>query len=68
MASLQKDLNSSRRSAYAKGTVKYLRIQWEAYLSFCLYFLMCLQTQIFSVYMLSVYAELSNLHSLLGII
>ena len=38
MASLQKGLNSSRRSAYAKGTVKNLRIQWEAYLSFCLYF------------------------------
>ena len=38
MASLQKDLHSSRRSAYAEGTVKNLRIQWEAYLSFCLYF------------------------------
>ena len=38
MASLQKDLNSSRRSAYAEGTVTNLRIQWEAYLSFCLYF------------------------------
>ena len=38
MASLQKDLNISRRSAYAEGTVKNLRIQWESYLSFCLYF------------------------------
>ena len=38
MASLQKDLNSSRKSAYTEGTVKNLRIQWESYLSFCLYF------------------------------
>ena len=38
IASLQKDLNSSRISAYTKGTVKNLRIQWEAYLYFCLYF------------------------------
>lgn len=38
MASLKKDLNLSRRSAYAEGTVKNFRTQWEAYLLFCLYF------------------------------
>ena len=38
MSSLKKDLSISRRSAYAEGTVKNLKIQWESYLSFCLYF------------------------------
>ena len=38
MPSLKKDLSISRRSAYAEGTVKNLKIQWESYLSFCLYF------------------------------
>ena len=38
MSSLEKDLNISRRSAYAKGTIKNLKIQWESYLSFCMYF------------------------------
>ena len=38
MSSLKKDLNVSRRSAYAEGTVKNLRTQWESYLLFCLYF------------------------------
>ena len=38
MLSLLKDLNISRRSAYAVGTVKNLKTQWESYLSFCLYF------------------------------
>ena len=38
MSSLKKDLNISRRSAYAQGTVKNLRIQWESYLLFCIYF------------------------------
>ena len=38
MLSLKKDLNISRRSAYAEGTVKNLKTQWESYLSFCLYF------------------------------
>lgn len=38
MSSLKKDLNISRRSAYAEGTAKNLKIQWESYLSFCLYF------------------------------
>ena len=38
MSSLKKDLNTSRRSAYAEGTVKNLKIQWESYLSFCIYF------------------------------
>ena len=38
MSSLEKDLNISRRSAYAEGTIKNLKIQWESYLSFCMYF------------------------------
>ena len=38
MSSLKKDLNISRRSAYAEGTLKNLKIQWESYLSFCMYF------------------------------
>ena len=39
------------------------------YLFVCILdFLICLQTQIFFVYMLSVYAELSNPHILLEII
>ena len=38
MSSLKKDLNISRRSAYAQGTFKNLRIQWESYLLFCIYF------------------------------
>ena len=69
MSSLKKDLNISRRSAYAEGTVTNLRIQWESYLSFIyiLDLLICLQTQIFFVYMRSVYGELSNPHSLLGL-
>lgn len=38
MSSLKKDLNFSRRSAYAEGTVKNFKTQWESYLLFCLYF------------------------------
>ena len=38
MSSLKKDLNISRRSAYAEGTVKNLKTQWETFLNFCLYF------------------------------
>ena len=71
MACLQKDLNSSRRSAYAEGTVKNRRIQWESHLSFCLYFglsYLPADTNILFFYMLSVYAELSNPHILLEII
>ena len=38
MTDLRKDLKSSRRSAYAVGTLKNLKIQWEAYLMFCIFF------------------------------
>ena len=35
MSSLRNELKTSRRSAFAEGSVK---IQWESYLMFCLYF------------------------------
>lgn len=35
---LKGDLNSTRRQAYAEGTHKNLKIQWETYLLFCIYF------------------------------
>ena len=38
MTDLKKDLKSSRRSAYAVGTLKNLKVQWEAYLMFCIFF------------------------------
>ena len=38
LANLKKDLRSSRKSAYASGSLKNLRIQWRSYLSFCIYF------------------------------
>ena len=38
MSTLKKDLKRSRRSAYAEGTLKNLKTQWEAYLLFCMYF------------------------------
>ena len=53
MSSLKKDLNVSRRSAYAQGTVKNLRVQWESYLLFCLYFgltYLPAETEILSLY------------------
>ena len=38
MLCLKKDLNASRRAAYATGTRKNLKTQWESYLLFCVYF------------------------------
>lgn len=35
---LKKDLSSTRKQAYAEGTHKNLKIQWETYLMFCIYF------------------------------
>lgn len=35
---LKKDLSSTRRQAYAEGTHKNLKIQWETYLMFCIHF------------------------------
>lgn len=35
---LEKDLNTSKRSAFAKGTNTNLHIQWESFLLFCFYF------------------------------
>ena len=41
MADLKKDLNTSRKNAYAAGTAKNLRIQWESFLLFCFRFQLC---------------------------
>lgn len=38
MHKLKRDLKSSRRHAYADSTNKNLKIQWETYLLFCIYF------------------------------
>lgn len=38
MSSLKTDLKTSRKKAYADGTTKNLKIQWESYLLFCFYF------------------------------
>ena len=38
MSSLRNELKTSRRSAFAEESVKNLKIQWESYLMFCLYF------------------------------
>ena len=38
MFTLRKDLNISRRAAYAEGTLTNLRMQCETYILFCLYF------------------------------
>lgn len=35
---LKKDLSSTRRKAYAESTNKNLKIQWETFLMFCIYF------------------------------
>ena len=35
---LRTDLHTSNRSAYAQGTRKNLKIQWESFLLFCVYF------------------------------
>lgn len=35
---LKRDLKSSRRHAYAESTHKNLKIQWETFLLFCMYF------------------------------
>lgn len=35
---LRRDLDRSNKAAYAEGTRKNLRIQWESYLLFCNYF------------------------------
>ena len=52
---LKQDLNASRRSAYAAGIRKNLKIQWESYLLFCVYFgLSCLPT---STENLSLYSQ-----------
>lgn len=38
MHRLKGELHSTRRKAYAEGTHKNLKIQWETYLLFCFYF------------------------------
>lgn len=38
MSVLKKDLYSSRKSAFAEGSTQNLKIQWESYILFCLYF------------------------------
>ena len=38
LKSLKHELKASRKKAYAQGTAKNLRIQWESFLLFCLYF------------------------------
>ena len=38
MHSLKKDLKASRSSAYAEGTKQNMKIQWESFLMFCIYF------------------------------
>ena len=35
---LKRDLDHSNKAAYADGTRKNLRVQWESYLLFCAYF------------------------------
>jgi hypothetical protein len=35
---LRRELGQSKRAAYAQGTRKNLRTQWETYLLFCTYF------------------------------
>jgi hypothetical protein len=38
LAKLNKDLQHSRRAAFATGTNKNLRVQWKSFFLFCLYF------------------------------
>ena len=38
LTQLRSDLRSTNRSAYAQGTRKNLKIQWESFLLFCVYF------------------------------
>lgn len=38
MKQLRNELRTSNRSAYAQGTRKNLKIQWESFLLFCIYF------------------------------
>ena len=40
MHSLRQELKASRSSAYAEGTKSNLKIQWESFLMFCIYFRM----------------------------
>ena len=41
MTTLKRDLSTSRKNAYAEGTAKNLRIQWESFLLFCFHFHLC---------------------------
>lgn len=38
MCGLKRDLQSSRRHAFAEGTHKNLKVQWQTFLMFCMYF------------------------------
>lgn len=38
LLNLKRDLDHSNKAAYAEGTRKNLKLQWESYLLFCLYF------------------------------
>ena len=38
MRSLKTDLKQSKKSAYAEGTYKNLKVQWKSYFLFCVYF------------------------------
>lgn len=41
MGVLRQDLTKSLKSAFADGTNQNLRIQWESFILFCLYFKLC---------------------------
>ena len=70
MSTFEKYLNISRRSAYTEGTVKILEYSRNFTYIFVVFwtFIFVCRHKIFFVYMLSVYVELSNSHSLLEII
>ena len=41
LADLKSELYTSRKNAYAAGSAKNLRIQWESFLLFCFHFQFC---------------------------
>ena len=50
---LNRDLNTSTRSAFARGTLKNLKIQWETFLLFCMFFKLnyvSVSTKVLSLY------------------
>lgn len=72
MKSLKSDLRSTNVSSYAQGSRKNLRIQWESFLLFCIYFNLCFlpastnTVQLYAQFLSRSFRSVSSIRNYLG--